>query len=706
MNILKCITALSVSTRLIAFASTLTLTSAAAMADFEWDKTITLSAQGPGYSPSVLLAKGANQFATYWNDANAVHGITESIYSINKWSRPAKLPTGEEDIGGISATLTPSGNTIIAWRGVPLYGTQGIYSLFSLKSGWSEIEKITEKSPNRRCLSIPKILSYKSNGAIILWADCTDFDSRANELSLKVAWKDSSAWRKAEYLKFKPWLLVTPGGLDFDMESVAEAIVVNDNLLIVWQEGDWINYKFPWRYRLLSLLDGRWGEVLDFPVQNISGIKLIQEQDSSITAVLGGQDIRTIRFLSGQWARPEKVVDRTEIPTGGSPVSIDAQINTSGDMLIAWSAIDPTYSDNNTPQAITQSVSRVNGIWGTPKTISNEVGNYLKVAVDLKGNAVAAWASTPSTIDNNIRSAFLSDGMWSSPITVASPLHIQQFPVVASDGNGAFMMQWAEINNDPTTGLKAKRGWFTTNVLSHEVQVIKRGNGLIKSDPEGIECGELCKASFEKDRTVKLTTTPDDGYIFAGWSGACSGKGTCIVSINGDKTINASFTPSSDHSLRTSYNRNGSITSQPGGINCGGISRICESTFSTVTLTATPNPGYYLKKWIGCPAPTGNTCNLTLTQKTTVGAVFAKLPKYPLKITKTPYGEISSDPTGMKCMAKARSCSARFVSGTRVQLTPAPQPGYRFVGWSGACSGATVCEVTMEGKQTVGAQFE
>ena len=472
MNIVKFTGAPSAAARFIAYASALTLTSAAVMADFQWDKTITLSTQGLSFSPSVLFVKGENQFATYWNDFNPVHGISESIYSLNKWSRPAKLPTGEEDVDGISATLTPSGNTIIAWRGVPLYGTQGIYSLSSLNSGWSKMESITDKGPTRRCLSSPKILSYRNNGAIILWADCTDFDSSTNELVLKIAWKDSSTWRKAEYLKFKPWLLMTPGGLGFDMESVAEAIVANDNLLIVWQEGDWINYKFPWRYRLLSLVDGRWGEVLDFPVQNINGIKLIQEQDSSITAVVGGQDIRTIRFLSGQWAKPEKVVDRTEIPTGGSPGSIDAQINASGDMLIAWSAIDPKYSDNNTPQAITQSVSRVNGIWGKPKTISNEVGNYLKVAVDRKGNAVAAWASTPSTIDNNIRSAFLSDGMWSSPITVASPLHIQQFPVVASDGNGAFMMQWAEINNDPTTGLKAKRGWFTANVLSHEPESV------------------------------------------------------------------------------------------------------------------------------------------------------------------------------------------------------------------------------------------
>ena len=125
-----------------------------------------------------------------------------------------------------------------------------------------------------------------------------------------------------------------------------------------------------------------------------------------------------------------------------------------------------------------------------------------------------------------------------------------------------------------------------------------------------------------------------------------------------------------------------------------------------MTLTATPNAGYYLKKWVGCPAPTDNTCSLTLTQKTTVGAVFVKLPKYALKIVKTPKGEITSDPAGLKCKATAKTCSASFVSGTLVRLTPNPLSEYRFTGWSGACTGTAACEVTMDAKKLVGAEFE
>lgn len=147
----------------------------------------------------------------------------------------------------------------------------------------------------------------------------------------------------------------------------------------------------------------------------------------------------------------------------------------------------------------------------------------------------------------------------------------------------------------------------------------------------------------------------------------------------------------------------GLVSSFPEGINCGGPHKQCKGNFSTVTLTATPKSGYYLKKWVGCPVPADDTCTSTLGKKTTVNAVFAKLPKYALKIVKTQNGEITSDPAGLKCKATAKTCSASFISGTRVSLNPIPQAGYSFGGWDGACSGTGACEVTMDGKKVVGA---
>ena len=238
--------------------------------------------------------------------------------------------------------------------------------------------------------------------------------------------------------------------------------------------------------------------------------------------------------------------------------------------------------------------------------------------------------------------------------------------------------------------------------------VEKKGEGSGTVKGSGIDCGSDCSESYAKGTVVSLTATAAAGSVFGGWSEACSGTGTCTLTMDAPKKVVATFNtvPANPYPLTVTKSPYGVVSSSPEGILCGGVNKQCKGSFSTVILTATPNAGYTLKKWVGCPAPTDNTCSLTLTKKTLVNAVFAKLPKYALKIVKTQNGEITSDPAGLKCKATAKTCSASFVSGTRVTLNPVPQTGYSFVGWDGACSGTGTCQVTMDGKKQVGARFE
>ena len=238
--------------------------------------------------------------------------------------------------------------------------------------------------------------------------------------------------------------------------------------------------------------------------------------------------------------------------------------------------------------------------------------------------------------------------------------------------------------------------------------VEKKGEGSGTVKGSGIDCGSDCLESYVKGTAVSLTATAAAGSIFGGWSEACSGTGTCSLTMDASKKVVATFriAPANPYPLTVTRSAFGVVSSSPQGILCGGANKQCKGSFSAVILTATPNPGYYIKKWVGCPAPTDNTCSLTLAKKTLVNAVFAKLPKYALKIVKTPNGEITSDPAGLKCKATAKTCSASFVSGTRVTLNPIPQAGYSFGGWTGECSGTGSCQVTMDGKKQVGARFE
>jgi hypothetical protein len=69
------------------------------------------------------------------------------------------------------------------------------------------------------------------------------------------------------------------------------------------------------------------------------------------------------------------------------------------------------------------------------------------------------------------------------------------------------------------------------------------GTGNVTSSPAGINCGATCSASFVAGTPVTLTASPTGGSIFFGWSGACTGTGTCIVTMNAQKSVTATFLP-------------------------------------------------------------------------------------------------------------------------------------------------------------------
>ena len=70
----------------------------------------------------------------------------------------------------------------------------------------------------------------------------------------------------------------------------------------------------------------------------------------------------------------------------------------------------------------------------------------------------------------------------------------------------------------------------------------KHVGGKVFSQPKGINCGKDCSEVYKSGTKVELTATPNEEYIFNGWSGACSGKfRKCLVLMNDVKSIKASF---------------------------------------------------------------------------------------------------------------------------------------------------------------------
>ena len=70
----------------------------------------------------------------------------------------------------------------------------------------------------------------------------------------------------------------------------------------------------------------------------------------------------------------------------------------------------------------------------------------------------------------------------------------------------------------------------------------------------------------------------------------------------------------------------GTVTSEPGGINCGPGCKASFAESETVTLTATPDPPSAFDRWSGCDVAAGNKCEVTLEEAREVIAYFSDPP--------------------------------------------------------------------------------
>jgi photosystem II stability/assembly factor-like uncharacterized protein len=84
---------------------------------------------------------------------------------------------------------------------------------------------------------------------------------------------------------------------------------------------------------------------------------------------------------------------------------------------------------------------------------------------------------------------------------------------------------------------------FTPPVVPLNLTVTRTGtgSGTVTSNPAGINCGSTCSASFNSGSSVALTATPASGSTFTGWSGDCTGRSICTLSVNAAMSVTATF---------------------------------------------------------------------------------------------------------------------------------------------------------------------
>ena len=237
------------------------------------------------------------------------------------------------------------------------------------------------------------------------------------------------------------------------------------------------------------------------------------------------------------------------------------------------------------------------------------------------------------------------------------------------------------------------------------VQTEGGGSGTVKSSPVGIDCGAICSSQFEVGTPVILNTEPAANSAFIGWSGGgCTGTVPCTV--NDNATVTARFEPSVTNHLSVNVNGPGTVRSSPPGIFCPAD---CDENFPSgisVTLTAETSNGSTFSGWSGGGCTGTGPCTVAMLVDQTVTASFTGVvppETSTLTVEVTGSGRVTSAPSGVDCPG---SCTANFARGDTVRLTADPASNFRFVGWSGACSGVDPCTLVMDVDRTVSAEFE
>ncbi len=77
------------------------------------------------------------------------------------------------------------------------------------------------------------------------------------------------------------------------------------------------------------------------------------------------------------------------------------------------------------------------------------------------------------------------------------------------------------------------------------INIEGNGTGTVISESFDINCDSDCTYDISEDETVTLTAAAGEGSVFVGWSGEdCSGTGDCMLTMDENKTVTATFVKS------------------------------------------------------------------------------------------------------------------------------------------------------------------
>lgn len=111
-----------------------------------------------------------------------------------------------------------------------------------------------------------------------------------------------------------------------------------------------------------------------------------------------------------------------------------------------------------------------------------------------------------------------------------TPLGLRKFQVCARDSVGKKFCTTTSIKVLPKS-------------ITLDINKLGDGDGTFTYSPKAQRtgCDGLC-IGFKPGTSITLDAMPDEGSVFEGWSGACSGMGACKVKLDKSQKVAATFT--------------------------------------------------------------------------------------------------------------------------------------------------------------------
>jgi aryl-phospho-beta-D-glucosidase BglC (GH1 family) len=212
----------------------------------------------------------------------------------------------------------------------------------------------------------------------------------------------------------------------------------------------------------------------------------------------------------------------------GASVTLTAAA-ASGSTFTGWSGACTGTAACTVSMTAARSVTATFGSSGTTYALS----------VTKSGAGTGTVASSPSGVDcGSTCSANFASG---TSVTLT-----------ASAASGSTFAGWGGACSGTggcTVSMTAARAvtatFNTSSTFAATVTKAGTGTGTVTSSPSGVNCGSSCSANFASGASVTLTAAAASGSTFAGWSGACTGTGSCVLSMTAARNVTATFNTTS-----------------------------------------------------------------------------------------------------------------------------------------------------------------